>query len=106
MEYKTKITFILQEMGRLFLKVPKENWTCVDTYLRHRGITDIQLILRSTRVVQEGGQASNELASLTEDYVSAEEEQLRKNLEKIGYDMDSAATVKLVTGPGRIEHVW
>lgn len=38
-------------------------------------------------------------------YIDLEEEQIRKNLLAINYDVDAADTVQLVTGPGRIERV-
>ncbi len=104
-DYENKIFLILQEMDRLHQEVVKENRYYVDTYLRHYAIAGIELVLRSTKTAKEYNQICPELISLTEDHTTAEEERLRKNLENICYDMDSAGTVTLITGPGRIERV-
>ncbi|KAF9447894.1 hypothetical protein P691DRAFT_705890 [Macrolepiota fuliginosa MF-IS2] len=102
-DYENKMFLILQEMDKLHQNVLKENRYYVDTYLRHYAITGIELVLRSVKTSKEYPQVCHELVSLTEAYAGGEEERLRKNLENIGYDMDSAATVTLITGPGRIE---
>lgn len=104
-DYKNKIFLILQEMNELHhQKVLKENRYHVDNYLRHYAIAGVELVLRSTKATNEYNLCP-ELDALTEAHASAEEERLRKNLENIHYDMDSASTVTLITGPGRIERV-
>lgn len=39
------------------------------------------------------------------DYVEAEEERLKTNLEAVNYIIDGLDTLSLITGPGRIEKV-
>ena len=39
------------------------------------------------------------------DYVTYEEERIRKNLKDVHYDIDALDTVSIVAGPGRIEKV-
>lgn len=103
-EYKHKIIAILQEMTQWFPNALKENWHGMDIYLEET-ITTIGPILQSAKMVKGPGQACHQLVSLAAAYVDAEERRIQCNLEKIGYDVDNAATVTLVTGPGRIEHV-
>lgn len=102
--YKNKIFLILQEMDRLHREVLKENRFYVDAYFLHYAITGIELVMRATNTAEEYD-VSAELVSLTKAHTNTEEERLRKNLENIRYDMDSAGTVNLITGPGKIEHV-
>ncbi|KXN81068.1 hypothetical protein AN958_06141, partial [Leucoagaricus sp. SymC.cos] len=102
-DYENKIFLILREMDSLHHRVLKENRYHVDSYLRNYSICGIELLLRSTKTSKDYTQICHELSSLTEAYARTEEERLRLNLENIGYDMDSAATVTLITGPGRIE---
>lgn len=104
-DYENKIFLILQEMDRLHKEALKENRYYIDTYLRHYALTGIEHTLRSCKTSKEYNSICPELVSLTEAYTTGEEERLRRNLENIGYDMDSAATVTLITGPGRIERV-
>ncbi len=104
-DYENKIFLILQEMDRLHQEVLKENRHYVDTYFLHYSFSGIELVLRSTKTAVEYNQVCPELVSLTQNHTGAEEERLRKNLENISYNMDSASTVTLITGPGRIERV-
>ncbi|KAF9443206.1 hypothetical protein P691DRAFT_779013 [Macrolepiota fuliginosa MF-IS2] len=102
-DYENKIFLILQEMNELYQNVLKENRYCIDNYFLYYAMTGIELVLRSVKTSKEYPRVCHELVSLTKAYAGGEEERLRKNLENIGYDMDSAATVMLITGPGRIE---
>ncbi|KXN91180.1 hypothetical protein AN958_02747 [Leucoagaricus sp. SymC.cos] len=102
-DYKNKIFLVLKEMDRLHHQVLKENRYHVDSYLCNDSICGIELLLRSTKTSKDYTQIPHELSSLTEFYTRKEEDKLRLNLENIRYDMDSAATVTLITGPGRIE---
>jgi hypothetical protein len=63
------------------------------------------LLLRSTKVVDEIKQLDSALLEITDAYVRSEEEGLERNLEKLGYNIDSPNTVLLVTGNGRIDRV-
>lgn len=47
--------------------------------------------------------APNALKARFKSYVQSEEQRLHENLEDIRYQVDDFATVRLVTGPGRIE---
>ncbi|KAF9441858.1 hypothetical protein P691DRAFT_682710, partial [Macrolepiota fuliginosa MF-IS2] len=103
--YKNKIFLILQEMIRLREKVLPANTYYVDTYIGHHTLSGVEFVLRPTQTasVYSYGRVCSDLISLTEAYTGAEEERLRKSLEKIGYEVDSTATVTLITGRGRIE---
>lgn len=104
-DYKNKIFLILQEMNRLHTEVLRENRYYVDIYLGHHALAGVEHILRSCKTSEEYSSIRPELVTLTEAYTNGEEERLKKNLENIGYDMDSATTVTFITGPGRIERV-
>ena len=40
------------------------------------------------------------------EYVDAEEQRLKRNLETVRYRIDDLTTLSIVTGPGQIEKVW
>lgn len=49
--------------------------------------------------------SDSDLVRYTEMYTAEEEKRLEMNLEDVGYELDTTATVSLVTGEGRIERV-
>jgi len=105
-QYKNKIFLILKEMITANDSVLTENRYYIESYLRNYTITGIEQILRSTKTESDYSHICPELIELTEAYVATEEERLQKNLERIGYDIDGATTVSLITGgSGRIERV-
>jgi hypothetical protein len=77
----------------------------MDEYLFHLSFWRIELILRSTRSVNPKLLSDPDLVRYTEKYTTEEEKRLEKNLEGVGYELDTTATVSLVTGEGRIERV-
>jgi hypothetical protein len=74
-------------------------------YLCHYSFTRIELLLRSTSRPEPNISEDHALHKLMDVYTSSEESRLEQNLEAFGYEIDTAATVGLVTGPGRIERV-
>ncbi|KAF9445936.1 hypothetical protein P691DRAFT_777225 [Macrolepiota fuliginosa MF-IS2] len=100
-EYKNKIFLVLQEMSRLRRIALPANLYFVEIYIGHYTLVGVESILRPTRT--DYSPTCPELAALTHTYMDAEEQRLQTSLEEIGYDLDSPATVTLITGPGRIE---
>lgn len=81
------------------------NRRAVDEYLFHASFWRIELLLRSTRSVNPKVFTDPDLIRMTESYSAAEEERIDQNLQDVGYELDTPATVSLVTGVGRIERV-
>ncbi len=77
----------------------------VDEYLFHPSFWRIELILRSTTSVNPNLLSDSDLVRYTEMYTAEEEKRLEANLEDVGYELDTIATVSLVTGEGRIDRV-
>lgn len=77
----------------------------VDEYLFHTSFWRVELLLRSTTPVNPATLLDPDLVRYTEMYTTAEEKRLETNLEEVGYELDTTATVSLVTGEGRIERV-
>jgi hypothetical protein len=77
----------------------------VDEYLFHTSFWRIELLLRSTTPVNPATLLDHDLVRYTDMYTAAEEKRLETNLEDVGYELDTTATVSLVTGEGRIERV-
>ncbi|KAJ3573154.1 hypothetical protein NP233_g2616 [Leucocoprinus birnbaumii] len=103
-DYKAKITEIIQKMDRLRYGMRAENKCFQDIYLLSDTILGIYLILRSTlKGTQDCEPLAPELQTITQEYIASEEGRLRQNLEAVNYYLDSPVTVRLVAGPGRIE---
>ena len=81
------------------------NRRAVDEYLFHPSFWRIELLLRSTRSVNPKVLQDPDLTRTTELYSIAEEERIDANLRDVAYELDTPATVSLITGEGRIERV-
>lgn len=104
-KYKNQIYLLIQQMHRDLDDVQPDNRFSADWYLDMDCFRSIEQLLRSTKTVDENERLESDLAQLTESYVSSEEERLERNLKSVGYNIDSPATVSLITGQGRIERV-
>lgn len=87
-------------MFHLLEQVKPMNRRIVDQYL----VKAWNLVMGITISIQKQ-RVTDALKTRFEPWITAEEERLKKNLEEIRYDIDAYDTVRLVTGPGRIEMV-
>ncbi|KIM45643.1 hypothetical protein M413DRAFT_344967 [Hebeloma cylindrosporum] len=101
--YKTKIYTLVQTMFQTLEYVLPSNRRAVDEYLFHPSFWRIELLLRSTRSVSPKVLQDPDLTRITELYSTAEEERIDVNLRDVAYELDTPATVSLITGEGRIE---
>ncbi|KAF9526891.1 hypothetical protein CPB83DRAFT_769552 [Crepidotus variabilis] len=102
-QYKSKIYTLVQEMFRTLEHVLPSNRRAVDEYLFHPSFWRIELLLRSTRSVNFKVLSDPDLARAADSYTAAEEERLDNSLSDVAYELDTTATVQLITGEGRIE---
>lgn len=77
----------------------------MDLYLCDNVFGRIDLLLRSLQPLGTDAVDDAKLKRFIDDYSASEENRLKENLEGVAYDIDTPATVALVTGPGRIERV-
>ncbi|KAG6906091.1 hypothetical protein DXG01_015973, partial [Tephrocybe rancida] len=103
--YKEKIYELVQTMFQVLEYILPSNRGAVDEYLFHPSFWRIELLLRSTRSVGSKVLADPDLSKMTEAYERHEEERLDDNLHGVAYELDTPATVSLITGAGRIERV-
>lgn len=103
--YKDKIYTLVQTMFQTLEYVLPSNRRAVDEYLFHPSFWRIELLLRSTRSVNPKVLQDPDLTRITELYSIAEEERIEANLRDVAYELDTPATVSLITGEGRIERV-
>lgn len=103
--YKNKIYSLVQTMFQTLEHVLPSNRRTVDEYLFHESFWRIELLLRSTRSVNSKVMQDPDLLRITELYAAQEEERIDENLRNVRYELDTSATVSLVTGEGRIERV-
>ncbi|KAF8824768.1 hypothetical protein HHX47_DHR7000753 [Lentinula edodes] len=112
--YKDKIHAVIHEMfkvidynTRTVLPNNKRNIPAnrskIDQYLKFGMFYRIDLLLHSLRPVGNKNINDVRLEQIIDTYSSSEEKRLEENLERVAYDIDTPATVALVTGPGRIE---
>ncbi|KAG6835813.1 hypothetical protein H0H93_014437 [Arthromyces matolae] len=100
-QYVDKIYGLLKKFHLLRDKVRYENLVLLDRYLGCHGFERLLHLLKST--TKATASIHPQLARFRDEFSAAEEEKLLENLEKISYNLDSTATVKLVIGPYRIE---
>jgi len=103
--YKNQIYALVQMIFCTLNFVLPSNRRAVDEYLFHPSFWRIELLLRSTRSVNPKILQDPDLVRITESYSRMEEERLERNLADVEYELDTPATVSLVTGEGRIERV-
>ncbi|KAF8149382.1 hypothetical protein B0H34DRAFT_785385 [Crassisporium funariophilum] len=101
--YKNEIYSLIQTIFKTLEHVLPSNRRAVDEYLFHPTFWRIELLLRSTRSVNPKIFQDPDLSRITELYSNAEEERIDANLQDVAYELDTPATVSLVTGEGRIE---
>ncbi|KAF5335075.1 hypothetical protein D9611_010859 [Ephemerocybe angulata] len=102
-KYKGQIYTLIQTMFQVLEHVLPSNRRAIDEYLFHASFWRIELLLRSTRSINFKVMTDPDLARFTEAYSTAEEERIDANLKDVAYELDTPATVSLVTGEGRIE---
>lgn len=96
---------LVQKMYRILEQVLPANRRMADEYLSDYSFDRLELLLRSTQSLSDTSQIDPNLSRVIEAYVASEEARLDLNLQSVAYEIDTAATVSLVTGPGRIEKV-
>ncbi|KAG5731843.1 hypothetical protein E4T56_gene13803 [Termitomyces sp. T112] len=101
--YKELIYELVRTIYQTLEHVLPSNRKAVDEYLFHPSFWRIELLLRSTRSVNPKILSDVELVKMTESYQRYEEERLDANLSDVAYELDTTATVALITGAGRIE---
>ncbi|TFK17049.1 hypothetical protein FA15DRAFT_676340, partial [Coprinopsis marcescibilis] len=101
--YKSQIYELVQTIFQVLEHVLPSNRRAIDEYLFHPSFWRIELLLRSTRSISSSIMNDPDLARVTNAYSSMEEERIESNLKDVAYELDTPATVALVTGEGRIE---
>ncbi|TFK64975.1 hypothetical protein BDN72DRAFT_962870 [Pluteus cervinus] len=101
LSYRNKIYKQVRKIFKLLDHLMPANQALVEDYLKSVPLLRIEHVLRSTKSVETRHDA--ELTKLIDLFEKMEEERLTQNLAAVGYELDSAETVGLVTGPGRIE---
>ncbi|KAG6816619.1 hypothetical protein H0H93_007877, partial [Arthromyces matolae] len=100
-QYVDEIYRLLRKFRHLRDKVRYENLGLYDFYLCAGPFNYLHHLLRSTKKASVF--IHPELAKIRDQLTKSEEARLVENLEKLSYNLDSEATVTLVTGPHRIE---
>jgi hypothetical protein len=81
------------------------NRRAVDEYLYHSSFWRVELLLRSTQDANPKILSDPDISRNAESFAKMEEDRLDANLQDVAYELDSPATVSLITGAGRIERV-
>ncbi|KAG6914434.1 hypothetical protein DXG01_000385 [Tephrocybe rancida] len=99
--YTEKIYRLLRKMYKLRDKVRPDNFAYLDQYLCCWEFYCLELLLES--LTKASDPLTPELMEMRDEFCRTEEDRLTANLDKISNQIDSPATVSLVTGPSRIE---
>lgn len=104
--YKNQIYSILAGMYNLAKSgIKRPNVLGADKYLSGRAIQRVELLLRSTCSAASTAYQDPRLVRITNTIQRSEEDELKAQLEKLLYEVDDIATLRLITGPRRIERV-
>ncbi|KAJ7230020.1 hypothetical protein GGX14DRAFT_581900 [Mycena pura] len=101
--YKNRIYNLLSAMMRLVQRVKPANVNFAGDYFAGPGIRRVELLLRSTRSAASTAYDDARLASITRAFQDMEAERLESQMKGILYELDDVATIRLITGPRRIE---
>lgn len=103
--YKTRIYMQVRRMIDLLQHILPVNQRIIDDYLSHWTFGEYEMLLRSATSFNQNERLDPHLMKLVDWFEKTEEERLRNNMKSVDYEIDSAETVVLVTGLGRIERV-
>lgn len=97
-----KVNDILDKMFSIRPHVLPRNKAAVDRYLRNvwKGVGTLTYSFANVTAGYP-----RPLRERFNSYVDSEEDRLRERLNAIGYNIDALDTLRLVTGPGRVEKV-
>ena len=96
-----KIYRIVRDMFALKPWIHPENRPMVDKYL-----DEMWLPLMLSVMGLQPLPLNEKMQRRFKEYVDAEEQRLKRNLETVRYRIDDLTTLSIVTGPGQIEKVW
>ncbi|KAJ7762637.1 hypothetical protein B0H16DRAFT_1311844, partial [Mycena metata] len=101
--YKNRIYNLLSAMMRLTQRVKAGNVQAADTYFAGPTIQRVELLLRLTCSAPGKVYDDARLTRITDAFQEMEEKKLLAELEGLAYELDDTATLRLITGPRRIE---
>ncbi|KAJ6573432.1 hypothetical protein DFH09DRAFT_916098 [Mycena vulgaris] len=101
--YKNRIYNILIAMMGIIERMKPANVQSADKYLAGPAMRRLELLLRSTRSAPSTAYDDARLTRIADAFQEAEETRLETQLDGLLYEIDDTATLRLITGPGRIE---
>ncbi|KAJ6530320.1 hypothetical protein B0H19DRAFT_482579 [Mycena capillaripes] len=101
--YKNRIYNILYAMMRLLQRMKPANVRAADTYFAGPAIQRVELLLRSTRSAPSTIHNDVRLARITDAFKELEEKKLVTHLDRLRYELDDPATLRMITDSRRIE---
>ncbi|CAL1705902.1 unnamed protein product [Somion occarium] len=100
LHYRDRIHRVLTVMHALRPRICSENRTQIDLYL---GVVWTEVVEITMALSGEKSELPAGLFSKFQAYINHEENRIRKNLERINYNLDTVDDVRAVAGQGRIE---
>ncbi|KAJ7429390.1 hypothetical protein B0H11DRAFT_2409490 [Mycena galericulata] len=101
--YKNRIYNIISAMLSLVKRIKPANIQAADKYLNSPAMQRLELLLRSTHSAPGTTYDDGRLAQIIHAYQDSEEKKLATQLDSLLYELDDVATLRLITGPRRIE---
>ena len=104
--YYTRIQMLLSRIGDRVRHVPLVNRPLMDAFVSQWAITaGIDQFLAGVCDAVDDVYGDHELFGRFQDYIEQEEARMQKMLHTLKYKIDAENTLRLVTGPGRLEKV-
>ncbi|KAJ7230030.1 hypothetical protein GGX14DRAFT_507933 [Mycena pura] len=98
--YRNRIYYILFEMMSLLPRVKPENLQAANSYFAGEGILQVERLLRATHSADSFEYIDERLMRIAQEIQTAEEEEIKKGLEYLYYDLDDLDTfLQMVVGP-------
>ncbi|KAJ6608432.1 hypothetical protein B0H10DRAFT_2226840 [Mycena sp. CBHHK59/15] len=101
--YKNRIYNLLQTIASFAGRVHAANRRALDTYYGGPAMRRVELLLRSTRSAPGTVYDDPRLRLIADAFRTTEADHLQQQLEGLLYELDDTTTLRLLTGPRRIE---
>lgn len=103
--HKKEIYSVLLEMHDLLPLIHVANRKLVDDYLEDDSLRRVEALLRSIKPLSDTGRKGPKLVEVANMVASSQLERLEKNLNDMGYFIESGADATTIGGSARIETV-
>ena len=103
--FKKEVYSLLLEIYELLPSIHVANRKLVDDYLDDNSLRRVEALLRSIKPLPDNGRKEPKLVEVANVVATSQLERLEKNLNEMGYSIESAADAATIGGSFRVETV-